>query len=889
MEVTAETKRTRWIGLPFVWVLLAGVLYLHATVVRDYVDRISRLGLRGAPVASTPMQRICPTGFADAEAWVRHALALADGVGPQLRRTDTDNAPYGREVHWNSGFAWTIAGAGWLRHAVTGEPQPQAMERSLAWFNLPLLLGVVVLFSACVSRRAGFGAGVLLALLMVGNPDFYAGFSPNYVDHHGLLAAATLGLVLGAVFMGLGFRAVPSSSLTLLPSSVPGARSAAIFSAVCGAVGMWISAATLIPAIALTGAIAAIVILGCGRNTAAQNVRFEPGLWRLWGKVGAALSFAFYLLEYAPHHLGFRLEVNHPLYALAWRGGAEIIAQIGEGRSGVPHQGAITRGASKLSGDRVSPRAGIRSVAWWGRLALFAAVLAVAAAPVVIGVWRERVFVVFDPFIARLSAYVSEGLSLPETIRLFGWGTIIAKVPWFVATLLASIVLLWRGRSADRIIAAFATALCAALLSLSVAQARWWPSASAAMIVLILVGYAALVSGRKPATRWNCVAGIVVLLCAPAIVGRIYAQVAANRAGAIAPDDALQPLYRDIASAIRAAQPTGAVVLLASPNASAGISYYGGFKSIGTLYWENLAGAKAAAEMFSASDETEARRLIRQRGVTHVVMISDTNFLAEYFDLLHPGAGAEALRATFGYALLVGQPAPIWLTPIPYESPPDVPLHGIRLSVFATRFSEPEAEALYEAAAADINAGRLGPGEAKLDQALDLAPQSAEFWLIKAHLLLARNDGNEAVKAEAKAIACASPAQRYPLYGAEAVRLYQAGARVAAAELYRRSLAVQFDLTTANNLIWILATSSDDQARNGSEALQVAELIVRDHSDYLSLSGYAAALAECGRFREAADIATRAVAAARSSRNEALLKKAESCLTAYRSGHPWRE
>ena len=43
----------------------------------------------------------------------------------------------------------------------------------------------------------------VLALGMIGNRSFYDGFVPNYADHHGLLTASVMGIVLGAIFMGV--------------------------------------------------------------------------------------------------------------------------------------------------------------------------------------------------------------------------------------------------------------------------------------------------------------------------------------------------------------------------------------------------------------------------------------------------------------------------------------------------------------------------------------------------------------------------------------------------------------------------------------------------------------------------------------------------------------
>jgi tetratricopeptide (TPR) repeat protein len=247
------------------------------------------------------------------------------------------------------------------------------------------------------------------------------------------------------------------------------------------------------------------------------------------------------------------------------------------------------------------------------------------------------------------------------------------------------------------------------------------------------------------------------------------------------------------------------------------------------------------------------------------------------------------LAKSFGYQLLVRQEVPVRLEPLRYTPPTDLSLNGLRVLVFATRFSDPRAETQYESAVPEIEAGRLAAGEAKLDAALAMAPKSAEFWLIKAHLLLARGDVNAAIHAVANAIRCAGQTQVYSICTAEAVRLYHAGAHAAAAELYRRAASVQPTAEVLNNLAWILATSRDDAARNGSEALEIAERVARDHPDYLALSGYAAALAECRRYDDAATIAERAVAVARDSGNVALVKKAEACLGAYRNRTAWRE
>ena len=49
--------------------------------------------------------------------------------------------------------------------------------------------------------------------------------------------------------------------------------------------------------------------------------------WRVFGLAGAGAALLFYLLEYAPAPLSFRLEVNHPIYALAFFLGGEFLCR----------------------------------------------------------------------------------------------------------------------------------------------------------------------------------------------------------------------------------------------------------------------------------------------------------------------------------------------------------------------------------------------------------------------------------------------------------------------------------------------------------------------------------------------------------------------------------
>lgn len=134
----------------------------------------------------------------------------------------------------------------------------------------------------------------------------------------------------------------------------------------------------------------------------------------------------------------------------------------------------------------------------------------------------------------------------------------------------------------------------------------------------------------------------------------------------MSPLDATVALYRDIAAALRTSQPQGDIVLLASPNASTTIGYYRRFKTLGTLTWENAAGLRAAAGIFSAANKEGAEKRLRAHGVTHIALVSKENFIGQYYQLLHPGTG---IRASFGSRLMQGDETPAFLQPIPYSQP----------------------------------------------------------------------------------------------------------------------------------------------------------------------------------------------------------------------------
>ena len=119
---------------------------------------------------------------------------------------------------------------------------------------------------------------------------------------------------------------------------------------------------------------------------------------------------------------------------------------------------------------------------------------------------------------------------------------------------------------------------------------------------------------------------------------------------------------------------------------------------------------------------------------------------------------------------------------------------------------------------------------------------------------------------------------------------YNNGDSSLAVDQLHRVLALKPDHVDAlNNLAWILATSSDDTMRSGTEAVQRAEQACRltDYKQASMISTLAAAYAEAGRFSEAITTAEMAVKMQITNGDTRMAEINNQLLILYRSGKPY--
>ncbi|RPJ83412.1 MAG: tetratricopeptide repeat protein, partial [Acidobacteria bacterium] len=188
-----------------------------------------------------------------------------------------------------------------------------------------------------------------------------------------------------------------------------------------------------------------------------------------------------------------------------------------------------------------------------------------------------------------------------------------------------------------------------------------------------------------------------------------------------------------------------------------------------------------------------------------------------------------------------------------------------------------------------IAEGRYTEAETHLRAALVLKPNETEAQASLGIVLAAQRRFDEGIPFLLKAVA-ARPAD--PVAHRNLAEAFAGQGRDA--EAIPHFLAAlehePGDVSLLNATAWLLATSADDNARNGARALQLAGRAVEltGGREVVSLDSLAAALAETGRFPEAASTLDRAIRVAESTGQRDILPELHERLGLYRAGQAFR-
>jgi hypothetical protein len=621
---------------------------------------------------------VLPAGASDTAHWIMQTQAMMAAGDWRVRWVDYDNAPTGREVHWAAPLHWWLGGLAWADHWISGRPLGISVERAVIYSGPLMFLLLLAGLGPFLLRRFSALAAIVFALGAVAVYPFYLDFVAIYADHHGL---ANICGLLTVLFFAAG-SGNPAEARRWLTAS-----------ALAGGTGLWISAATQVPVLVALGlGMLAAIPLARGRP-AGMSWLADPGLLRIWGWSGGAMSLAAWVLEYFPHHLGLRLEVNHPLYAFAWVGAGEALRVAAlAGRDGA-------RGVS--GPDRLRAALGV------GLLILL---------PAVIAITKAKTFVVADPFVWRIHAlYISEFQGL---WRILGRGLTWTAVGLCLPLLLLAPALVRALRPSiapeerAQLVLVLVPAIFAWLMGWN--QVRWLSLAYALTVPVLAVFFRMGEASRTRAAFFGWL-GATALLFSPGL----WQAAQRTRAGAdFTADDIRNLAERDVAHWLRLRGGSDPVIVLASPNPTSHLVYHGGLRGVDTLYWENVSGLRNAAAFYGAASSDEARAIVTRLGITHIVFTSWGAFEGT-FALLQRGLPVDAPVPADAFAaqLLHSPVPPPWLRLVPFKLPAHPSLAGEEVRIWEVVPDQAPAAALARAANYYLELGRVEDAE-KLAPAL---------------------------------------------------------------------------------------------------------------------------------------------------------------------------
>ena len=696
----------RWKGV-LLWLVpaLLALVFLAATT-RERAARVRYVsgiadwsgGTSAAPASGSWTPRLVVAGHDNASyEWLDQVRQMFDRGEWRVRHIDYENAPQGRTVFAPSPYRWWLAGLTWIDHVASGKPVGACLEDTAMVADPLLLLLILVAASVWVARRFGAFAAVFLSLGLVTLFPFAAQFSPGAPEDPGLswicAVASLLALVSG---LGHAYDASPRRGAAARAFAAAG---------VLGGLGLWVDVPQQLP---LLGGIALGALAAAWAGRSQKDAPAPP--WRLWGLAGAATTFAAYLIENFPAHLGsWELRVVHPVMAVAWLGLGELLAAV------TPSAGAPAK-ARRILGATLG-------------------LAAVAAIPLTLWYTKTWGFLEFElrsPRLAKLPDPVSattffdwvshDGLSAAV------WGTIL---PWVLVG--PALWCLWRRQTSagDRAAVALALGPVAVTTGFALSRISWWSGVDATLLVLAVATAAGLARGRLPALAawtWSVAAALILL---PGILQLLPADFGPNNA--LSQTEVVSLIERDLAHWLQSHTGREGGLVLATPNQTYTLYYYGGQRGLATLDWENREGLGAAVRILSASTPEESYELIQRRGVTHIIIPSWDSYLEVYAKL-----GLGQVEGSF-MGRLKHWAIPPWLRPVAYLLPSIEGFSDQTVLVFEVVDDQDDAAAGSRLAEYFIDSGQLDLAEIQA-QNLRRFPGDLGALVARAQVQVARNE-----------------------------------------------------------------------------------------------------------------------------------------------------
>ncbi|HEY4301575.1 MAG TPA: hypothetical protein VGM73_11915 [Candidatus Didemnitutus sp.] len=737
----------------------AGGFLLWMNVVRvRHIEHVSTLGgWNGNPPIAVPDPApvapelvagnglIVPGQLTESYHWLAQTQRMFNRGEWRVRHIDYENAPFGRAVYSPSPYRWWLGAIAWCDHVFSGRSPAQAVERAALvadpLLHVLLLLGTTIF----VAWRFGALPAALISIGCVTLFPFAAGYLPAAPDDRGLAQILALWSVL---LLAAGVRATPAPD-----DNGKSTRRWFILAGITGGLGLWVRVSVQIPILVgvAGGALLAAWVM---RNHRRGEAAASTGLpWRSWAAAGAITTLIAYLIEFAPAYLGdWQLSYIHPLYGLAWLGGGEILAQTAEWierrRTQPSKQASVGQrpnsqgnpaavGGESFSVQGQKPPKTIRNFA-----VLACALAAIVAVPVANWKIHGSEFLLPDTPSLRLTKLpegaIAQNLAAwisRDGLTLAVWATFLPLV--LVAS--AGWVLLRQQSGRERQISVAIT-LGPVLVAFGFAcqQLVWWNTLDGLLLVMVAAATTGLSGAANRGYRRLAWAGGGLLLLLPGIL-LVAPRPKAETEEDLTRSEVLGLIERDLAGWLALHGAPGGVVLLAPPNETTALCYYGGMRGLGSISRENKSGVAAAMLILGNPNPQEAKALIDRRDITHLVLLSwDSEF--DDYTRAGPGQSAATLRDKLQLPTL-----PLWLRPLAYSLPKITGFEGQSVQVFEVVDEQEPATAVARITEYLVETRDLEQAAAAA-QGLRRFPADFGAWVARAEVDSARGDEEEFAK-----------------------------------------------------------------------------------------------------------------------------------------------
>ncbi len=634
------------------------------------VETIEHRLMGADPVLADIAQKRRTFVDADSLTWLSHTRELRESGGWRLRKTQEENVPDGRAIHWSHSVIWLLTGLTEIQKwKGTVNPDVALETAALALNPLILVLGVGCM-AWMLYRWMGLVPSMLFMLCLTCFSNVLQTFHPLRPDHHGLQAVLVALTALcwaraGAGWIDEGFvsppdckEKLPTAAVWLRPPSLPDRSAAKTWAVLAGffcGMSFWVGAVVTLPlfwGLCIAGLLSwglevwrmgrrkgvkspsvlgkkrkQPAMIGQSGSTEKSGLCLWPETWRWLGRSAGLTSFGFYLLEYFPAHLRVPLEVNQPLYSLCVWAGTELLAQ------GMERKGKQWNH-------------GLPALIMLGVISLLP-----------LGLWffgGDGLWAIKDPVHVRWLEFTLEIRSWPEA---FGTNAAELALKNLALPFMAIVVALWiigRGSSGTTTLVMLSApvVLAGGMLILSWHQVRWLSSFS--LISWLLISMVVGLLWALPGRGWKWAGATAGLLVGSWCVMEWLNVQSMNkdttdsgRYSAVVRKYTLDKYLALEFSLQGKAELAPHCRMLCHFGFAPALRYYARVPVVASLYWENVAGMRFTAAALGASTDEEARRLLHARGITHVMtQIADDDVFM--YDALHrdfPIAKARTVRS----------------------------------------------------------------------------------------------------------------------------------------------------------------------------------------------------------------------------------------------------